>query len=137
MAIITPHHSNWNEKANRPFHLLFLAKKGQHAISEVNTLHHKSVTDIANPSRAPEFSPGFQWGSCYSIFSFMFGLQIDVCSFVFFLLVIVLFVLLRYMDFDYPFGIFKLFFHLTRKINMFLSFPFPTFYLLHPKYLDV
>jgi hypothetical protein len=25
----------------------------------------------AYPSRAPEFNPGFQWGLCYSIFSFM------------------------------------------------------------------
>ena len=35
--------------------------------------------------------------------------QIIVCPFVFFLLVIVLSVLLRYTDSDYPFGIFKIF----------------------------
>jgi hypothetical protein len=39
----------------------------------------------------------------------MYGLQIVVCPFVLFLLIIVLSVLLRYMDSDYPFGIFKLF----------------------------
>ena len=68
------------------------------------------------------------WGSCYSIFSFMCIFQIILCPFVgFFLplcclsffdirilitslcLAIVLPVLLRYTDSDYPFGIFKLF----------------------------
>ena len=28
--------------------------------------------DVVYPSGAPEFTPGFQWGSCYSIFSFMY-----------------------------------------------------------------
>jgi len=36
---------------------------------------------------------------------------VDRCPFVLFILVIVLSVLLRYTDSDYPFGIFKLFFH--------------------------
>ena len=58
------------------------------------------------PSGAPEFTTGFQCGSCYSIFSCMW---IVVCPFVLFLLAIVLSVLLRYTDSDYPFGIFKLF----------------------------
>ena len=39
----------------------------------------------------------------------MYVLLIVVCSFVLFLLAIVLSVLLRYADSDYPFGIFKLF----------------------------
>ena len=39
----------------------------------------------------------------------MYVLQIVVCPFVLFLLVIVLAVLLRYTDSDYTFGIFKLF----------------------------
>ena len=47
------------------------------------------------PSGAPDFTPGFQWGSCYSIFSFicMFcrSLFVQLC---FFLLTIVLSVLL-------------------------------------------
>ena len=38
----------------------------------------------------------------------MYSLWIVVCSFVLFLLAIVLSVLLRYTDSDYPFGIFKL-----------------------------
>jgi hypothetical protein len=47
---------------------------------------------------------------CYSIFSFMCNvLKIVVCPFVIFLLTIVLSVLPRYTDSDYPFGIFKLF----------------------------
>ena len=39
----------------------------------------------------------------------MYALLIVVCPFVLLLLAIVLFVLLRYTDSDYPFGIFKLF----------------------------
>jgi hypothetical protein len=39
----------------------------------------------------------------------VYVLQIVVCPFVLFLLAIVLSVLLRYTDSDYPFGIFKLF----------------------------
>ena len=42
----------------------------------------------------------------------MYVLYIVVCPFVFFLLVIMLSILLRYTDSDYPFGIFKLFFQL-------------------------
>jgi hypothetical protein len=46
----------------------------------------------------------------YSIFSFMcMFCMLVVCPFVPFLLVIVLSVLLRFTDSDYPFGIFKLF----------------------------
>ena len=30
-----------------------------------------SGAGTAYPSRPPKFTPGFQWGSCYSIFSFM------------------------------------------------------------------
>jgi hypothetical protein len=30
-----------------------------------------SRAEISYPSGAHEFTPGFQWGSCYSIFSFM------------------------------------------------------------------
>ena len=45
-------------------------------------------------------------GSCYSIFCFICNV---VCPFVHFLLVILLFVLLRFTDSDYPFGILKLF----------------------------
>jgi hypothetical protein len=61
---------------------------------------------IAYPSTAPEFTPGFKWGSCYSIFSFMCMFCRPL--FVLFLLTIVLSVLLQYTDSNYPFGIFKL-----------------------------
>jgi hypothetical protein len=48
----------------------------------------------------------FQWATCwYACF------YILVCPFVLFLLAIMLSVLLRYTDSDYPFGIFKLFSH--------------------------
>ena len=45
---------------------------------------------------------------CLSFCTFSFG-HCVVCPFVLFLLVIVLSVLFRYTDSDYPFGIFKLF----------------------------
>ena len=58
----------------------------------------------AYPSGAHEFTPGFQWCSCYLIVSFMCNvLQIVVCPFIFFLLAIVLSVLPRFTDSDYPF----------------------------------
>ena len=62
----------------------------------------------AYPSGAPEFTPGFQWGLCYFIFSFRCVLEIVFCPFVPFLLAIVLSVL-RYTDSDDHFGIFNLF----------------------------
>ena len=55
------------------------------------------------------FTP-FLCGSCCSFFSFLCSrLLIVVCHFVFFLLSIVLSVLLRFTDSDYPFSFFKLF----------------------------
>ena len=69
-----------------------------------------SGAGTAYPSEAHEFTLGFRWGSCYSLFSFM-------CMFCrslfvllgFFLLAIVMSVLLLFTYSDYPFGIFKLF----------------------------
>jgi hypothetical protein len=37
----------------------------------VNTMGVTSGAGTAYPLRAPDFTPGFLWGSCYSIFSFM------------------------------------------------------------------
>ena len=50
--------------------------------------------------KALEFTPGFKWGSCYSMLSRL--------MLVLFLLIIVLYVL-TFTDFDYPFGILKYF----------------------------
>ena len=59
-----------------------------------------------------------QWGSCYSIFSFM--CMFCRSLFVLFLSAIVVSVLLRFTDSEYTFGIFKLFlcylFHFFNKI---------------------
>jgi hypothetical protein len=49
--------------------------------------------------------------------SVVYVLLIVVCPFVLFLLAIVLSVLLRDTDSDYPFGIFKLFLYQARKFN--------------------
>ena len=60
-----------------------------------------SGTGTVYTSETPEFSPGFSWESCYSIFGFMCNvLQIVVCPFVLFLLVIVLSILLRLTHFE-------------------------------------
>ena len=57
--------------------------------------------------------PGFLWGSSYSIFSFM----CMFCRSLFVLLTNVLSLLLRFMDSDYPFGIFKLFLEILLLYN--------------------
>ena len=81
--------------------------------NQINTTGATSGAGTAYPSGAPEFITGFQWGSCYSILSFMCNvLLIVVCPFVLFLLVIGFSVLRRYTNSDYPFGIFKLFLQL-------------------------
>ena len=36
-----------------------------------NIAPHTSGEETADPSGAPEFTPALEWGSCYSIFSFM------------------------------------------------------------------
>ena len=38
--------------------------------NQINTMGATSGTGTAYLSGAPEFTPGFQWGSCYSIFSY-------------------------------------------------------------------
>ena len=51
-------------------------------------------TGPANPIGAPELTPGFDWGSCYSTINFLHILAIVLS-------------VLRLMDSDYLFGIFK------------------------------
>ena len=69
----------------------------------LNATDATSGAGIAYPSGAPVFSE-------VRVQFYVYVLQIVVCPFVLFLLAIVLSVLLRYTDSDYPFGIFKLFF---------------------------
>ena len=72
-----------------------------------------SEAGTAYPSGAPKFTPGFSWGSCYSIYSFLCIFVVFCSSLIvllsFFLLAIVLSVLYRFTDSDYLFGPFKLF----------------------------
>ena len=77
----------------------------------INTSGATSGAGTAYPSRAHEVIPGFQWGLCYSIFSFM-------CLFCSWLFVLFFFghcVICPFpiYDSDYPFGIFKLFLYIT------------------------
>ena len=43
----------------------------QRVCNQVNTMGFTSRAGTVYLSGAPEFTPGFQWGSCYSIFSFI------------------------------------------------------------------
>jgi hypothetical protein len=67
----------------------------------------------------------------------MYALLIVVCSFVLFLLTIVLSVLLRYTDSDYPFVIFKLFFsqHVC-FLDLYFSHTFQDAVLLNLTYMN-
>ena len=67
--------------------------------NQINTTGATSGVGTAYPCRTPEFIPGFQWGSCYSIFSFMY--MFCRLLFVLFLLTIVLSVLFRFKDSNY------------------------------------
>jgi hypothetical protein len=60
----------------------------------------------AYPSGGPEFTPVFSGVLVTPYFALYYILLIVVCPFVLFLLAIVLYVLLRYTDSDYTFGIF-------------------------------
>ena len=81
-----------------------LSTSQQH--NQINTTGVTSGAGPAFPSREPEFTPGFQWGSCYSIFRF-------ICMFCRALFVLLYFFLSHcvvcsstiYGFIDYPFGI--------------------------------
>ena len=76
---------------------------------EINTMDVTSGAWTAYPSGAPKFTPGFSW-VCVTRSLVLYVYFVDRClSFCPFLLAIVLSVLLRFTDSDYPFGIFKLF----------------------------
>ena len=81
-----------------------------------------SGTRTAYPFGAPELTPGFYWGLCYSIFSFLCSvLQIIVGHFVLCLLAIVLSVIFRFMASGNTFDIFKLFFQILDRNNYLLT----------------
>ena len=83
--------------------------------NQIKTTGVASEAETANPSRAPVLGPGCQWGSCYSIFSF-------ICMFCRSLFVLLYFCLGQCVvcsssiyRFWYPFGIFKLFLYTSEK----------------------
>ena len=45
--------------------------------NQINTKDATSGTDTSHLSGAPEFTPGFQWGSCCSIFRFLCSVFVD------------------------------------------------------------
>ena len=68
------------------FPVLFSFMTYHRVCNQINTTGVTSGAGTAYPSGAPEFTPGFKWGSCYSIFSFicMFCRQLFVLLHVFF-----------------------------------------------------
>ena len=97
---------------------------GQHQIQTLHiTLSYKALYVeqellMVDPSGVREFMTGFYWGSCYSIFCFLY---IMLCRLLFVLVLWPLSVL-RFTGSDYPFGIFKLF---LVQLHMVSNFCFP------------
>ena len=78
--------------------------------NKINTTGITCWAGTAYPSGAPAFTPGFQGGFVTrSLVVLLIFLQIVVCPFVLFLLVIVLSFLVRFTVSDYPLSIFNLF----------------------------
>ena len=92
-------------------------------VDQINTTGVTSGVGTVYPSGAPQFTLGFLVGFVLlDLYFYMYVLQIVVCPFVLFLSAIVLSVLLRYTDSDYPFGIFKLFlYYICHNHNLVLS----------------
>ena len=92
-------------------------------VDQINTTGVTSGVGTAYPSGAPRFTLGFLLGFVLlDLYFYMYVLQIVVCPFVLFLSAIVLSVLLRYTDSDYPFGFFKLFLYfICHNHNLVLS----------------
>ena len=81
------------------------------AYQQVYTTGGTIGTGTANLSGAHEFTPTF---SEYLLLNFQFYVYVLFVLLPFFLLTIVLSVLLRFTDYDYPFGIYK-FFSINRE----------------------
>ena len=72
--------------------------------NQINTTGATSGAETADPSGEPAFTPGlFVEFVLLDLQFYMYVLQIVVCYFVLFLLLIALSVLFRYMDSDYPY----------------------------------
>jgi hypothetical protein len=82
-----------------------------------NTTGATSGAETAKPYEAPEFTPVFSGVRVTRSFVLCLCFVDHCLSFVPFLLAIVLPILLRYMDSDYLFGIFKLFLLLCISFN--------------------
>ena len=53
------------------FRVLFSFISYHRVCNQINTTSATTGAGLAHPSEAHEFTPGFYWGSCYSIFSFI------------------------------------------------------------------
>ena len=94
VAFVVPSHTRILLLFYRP---LFVCLFASFSLVIVLYIPLTSGAGTAYPSGAPDFTPRFEWGSCYSIFSFicMFCRSLFVLLY-FFFLAIVFSVLLRY-----------------------------------------
>ena len=95
--------------------------------NQINTMGATSGAGIAYPSGAPQFTPGFQWGSCYSIFSFICMFCRSLFVLLCFVLLTIVLSVLRYTDSDYSFGILRIFLYksyprVLQSFHVILSF---------------
>ena len=70
--------------------------------NQINTTSATTGAGLAHPSGAHEFTPGFYWGSCYSIFSFICMFFRSLFVLLYFLFGHCVVILLRYTDSDCP-----------------------------------
>ena len=95
-----------------------------------------SGAGTACPSGAPEFTPVFS-GVRVARSLVLCVYFVVVCPFFFFLLAIVLSVVLRYTDSDYPFAIFKLFLINIKSIREFQITDRPLFHIKYTLYVHI
>ena len=109
VAFVVPSHTRILLLFYRP---LFVCLFASFSLVIVLYIPLTSGAGTAYPSGAPDFTPSFEWGSCYSIFSF-------ICVFCRSLFVLLYFFFFGHCvfcsssiyDSDYPFGISTLFLH--------------------------
>ena len=79
--------NNKNTTLSEQFqHVLSVYMTYYQVCNQINTMGASSGAGTAHSSGAPEFTPSFQWGSCYLIFSFicMFSRSLFVLLYFFF-----------------------------------------------------
>jgi len=72
------------DRSNNPVHLSSLITSNRRIFKQSNATGTANWAGTAYHSEAPQFTPGFYWSSCCSIFSFLCGALCDVKYVLFF-----------------------------------------------------